>query len=303
MDPAPPSSARRLWLVAEPIHALTYFAEPAFDAWAAAGLTGFWRGYFATRAAPFGRVGPELVTASFYNFAPSMVARALPAVWDRATPEVALEARLAGMDAALRAVVGGALGAAALADPSIAATVETLRAVVAAAPVGGRALFGANAALPWPDEPHLALWHGLTCLREHRGDGHNAALLAAGIDGCQAHVLAGAAGGSPREVTQPTRGWTDEEWDDAARRLADRGLVDAGGAITGAGRALHAHVEAVTDELAAQPWAAVGEERREAAAAALLPWARAIQDAGTIRQPNPMGLPPLPAGGPGRLAP
>jgi hypothetical protein len=78
--------ARRLWLVGEPVHALTYFAQAAFDAWAAAGITGFWRGYFATRAAPFGEVGPEVVTASFYNFAPAMVARALPSVWALASP-------------------------------------------------------------------------------------------------------------------------------------------------------------------------------------------------------------------------
>ena len=99
-------TARRLWLVGEPIHALTYFAQPAFDAWEAAGISGFWRGYFATRAAPFGEVGPEPVTASFYGFEPAMVARALPSVWALAAPAVALEARLAGMDAALRAVVG-----------------------------------------------------------------------------------------------------------------------------------------------------------------------------------------------------
>jgi hypothetical protein len=293
MDPVPLSPARRLWLVAEPIHALTYFAQPAFDAWAAAGITGFWRGYFATRAAPFGRVGPEVVTASFYNFAPAMVARALPSVWDLAEPAVALEARLAGMDAALRSIVGGALGEEALTDPSVGATVATLREVVAASPLPGRALFGANAALPWPEEPHLALWHGLTCLREHRGDAHNAALTAAGIDGCQAHVLAGAAGGSPREVTQPTRGWSDEEWDTAGVQLSARGLLADDGTLTEAGRTLHDHVEAVTDDRAGAPWSVVGATRLDAVRDALLPWARSIQEAGTIRQPNPMGLPPI----------
>ena len=161
-------------------------------------------------------------------------------------------------------------------------------------PSSGRALFAANAALPWPDAPHLALWHGLTCLREHRGDGHNAALASAGIDGCQAHVLAGAAGGAPRDVTQPTRGWSDERWDAAVADLAARGILDRDGAITTAGRACHRHVEATTDALAARPWTSIGRERAEAVLAVLLPWARAIQGAGTIRQPNPMGLPPLP---------
>ncbi|MCU1497151.1 MAG: hypothetical protein JWM47_1104 [Acidimicrobiales bacterium] len=290
-DPAP--LARRLWLVGEPIHALTYFAQPSFDAWAAAGISGFWRGYFATRAAPFGAVGPEVVTATFYNFEPAMVAKALPSVWTLAPPAAALAARLAGTDASLRAVVGTALGEDALRDPTVAATADTLREVVDAAALSGRALFAANAALTWPSEPHLALWHGLTCLREHRGDGHNAALAAAGIDGCQAHVLAGAAGGAPRDVTQPTRGWTDQQWDAAVAGLADRGILDLAGAITDEGRRVHDQVEVRTDELAAAAWAHVGMDRAEQVHAALLPWARAIQDAGTIRQPNPMGLPPL----------
>jgi hypothetical protein len=285
------AAARRLWLVGEPIHALTYFAQPSFDAWAAAGVTGFWRGYFATRAAPFGEVGPGPVGAAFYNFAPAMVAKALPAVWSMATPTEMLDARLAGMDASLRAVVGDEP----VADPELGPVVDRLRAAVDAAPIAGRALFAANAALPWPDELHLALWHGLTCLREHRGDGHNAALLHAGIDGCQAHVLAGAAGGSPRETTQPTRGWTDEQWDAAEAQLVERGLVAGpGGPVTEAGRSLHAGIEARTDELAAEPWSTLGDAAVDEVVAALRPWAVAIQDAGVIRQPNPMGLPPLP---------
>jgi hypothetical protein len=236
-------------------------------------------------------VGPGPVTASFYNFEPTMVAKALPSVWTLASPASALDARLAGMDAALRAVVGDE----AMSDPALPGIVDRLRAVVQAAPVAGRALFGANASLPWPDEPHLAVWHGLTCLREHRGDGHNAALVAAGIDGCQAHVLAGAAGGSPREVIQPTRGWSDDQWDAAEDDLVARGLVaQRGGAVTGAGRALHDHVEATTDELAIAPWAAVGDEGLSEVDRVLRPWARAIQTAAVIRQPNPMGLPPLP---------
>jgi hypothetical protein len=283
------SAARRLWIVGEPIHALTYFAQPAFDAWAAAGITGFWRGYFATRAAPFGEVGAGPVVAAFYNFAPEMVDKAVPSVWALASPATALEARLTGMDAALRAVVGEALAA-----PGLSATVDALRAAVDACSVAGRALFAANAALPWPDAGHLAVWHGLTCLREHRGDGHNANLLAAGIDGCQAHVLAAAVGGTPRDVTQPTRGWSDDQWDAAAADLVERGIASTDGTATEAGRALHARIEARTDELAAEPWRRLGEDRLAAVEAALLPWARAIQDAAVIRHPNPMGLPPLP---------
>jgi hypothetical protein len=40
-----------------------------------------------------------------------------------------------------------------------------------------------------PEEPVARLWYAATPLREHRGDGHSAALLAHGIGGTEAHVL------------------------------------------------------------------------------------------------------------------
>ena len=89
-------AARRMWTLLEPVHVVTYFTAEARAGFEQAGLRGFWRGYFAGRAAPLGPVGPALVTASFYNFAPAMVARALPGVWDLITPEDALAVRSAG---------------------------------------------------------------------------------------------------------------------------------------------------------------------------------------------------------------
>lgn len=280
------STAREMWLLGEPLHAVTYFAPESFAAWEDVGLRGFWRGYFATRAAPFGSVGPEVVTATFYNFAPEMVARALPSVWSLASPAEALAARTRGATDALRAILGPAA-----ATPAVAAAAATLRAAVAGCDVPGRALFAANAALPWPAEPLAALWHGLTALREHRGDGHNAVLTAHGVDGCAAHILAGAAGGADRTVTQPARGWTDEAWASRVAALIGRGLLDAGAAITPAGAALHAAIEARTDELALAPWAHVGTDAAAEVAAALRPLARAVVASGVIRFPNPMNLP------------
>lgn len=281
-----PSLARRLWRVGEPVHAVVYFHSASADAWAAAGLRGFWRGYFATRAAPLGAVGPGPVTATFYNFHPTMVANALPEVWTMASPEVALAARLAGADAALRAVLGADAD-----DDAIATTAAALRDALDGLPVVGRALFAANVSLPWPDEPLLALWHGLTLLREHRGDGHNAALLSAGIDGCAAHVLAAGVGGAPRDVTQPARGWSDDDWMTAAAALEARGLVDADGQATDAGASLHAEVERRTDELAAAPWTNLDDATLESVTTTLARLAGRVAGAGVIRFPNPMGLP------------
>ena len=273
----------------EPVHAIVYFHPRSLDAWTAAGIRGFWRGYFATRAAPLGAVGPGPVTATFYNFAPSMVARALPEVWAMATPTAALEARLEGARDALVGVLGDDADA-----PDLATAAATVRAAAETMPVAGRALFAANVSLPWPDPPLLALWHGLTLVREHRGDGHNAVLTAAGIDGCAAHALAAAVGGTPRDVTQPARGWTDAEWSAAVGRLADAGLVDAAGAATDAGRRRHDEIERRTDELALEPWSTVDDDALEGLVTTLARVAGRIAAAGVIRFPNPMGLPATP---------
>src|SRR5689334_25388037 len=161
-----PATARRLWALGEPYHALSYFADESRAAGEAAGLTGFWNGYFAFRAAPMGPVGPEVVTASFYNFAPAFVGRRVPAVWDVVTPAAALEARLRGVDAAVRRILGDEWPSSAQAEEAA----ELTRIAAEAVEPAGRPLAAANTAVPWPDEPHLVLWQALTTLREHRGD-------------------------------------------------------------------------------------------------------------------------------------
>jgi hypothetical protein len=161
-------AARRMWTLFEPVHVVTYFTAEARTGFQDAGLRGFWRGYFAGRAAPLGPAGPAVVTASFYTFAPPMVARALPRVWDLITPADALAARTAGAVAALRRLLGGpAAGLAPLAEMLLRAT-DGLDCA-------GRVLAAANAALPVPAEPAARVWQAATLLREHRGDGHNAA--------------------------------------------------------------------------------------------------------------------------------
>ena len=76
-------TARDLWVAAESVHAVTYFAPECRTALREAGLRGFWSGYFAARAAPLGRVGAGPVTAAFFNFHPAMVARAVPGLLGR----------------------------------------------------------------------------------------------------------------------------------------------------------------------------------------------------------------------------
>jgi hypothetical protein len=278
-----------MWTLFEAVHVMTYFGPQARAAYEAAGLRGFWRGYFAGRAAPVGAVGAPVVISTFFSFAPAFVHRAVPAVWELITPADALRAREAGAVAALRAVLGLADGQAPADALSRAA--DLLLAATDDLDTAGRPLGGPNAALPPPAQPVARLWHAATVLREHRGDGHIGALVAADIGGCEALVLRSAvdAAGVGRAQMQAVRGWTDEEWDAAARRLAGRGWLDGAGAATAAGRAAHRAVEAATDAAAARPWARLGPSRTAELAELLAPVARACATA--LPYPNPVGVP------------
>lgn len=245
---------RKMWQLIEPVHALVYYAPELTEEAAGLGLaTGErWPGYFALRSAPLGAAGPNLVAATYYSFSPRMVAEYVPAVWATADPAKVLAARLSGVDRTLRALLGDRVESAELAEAAALA-----RRAVRAADLGGRPLAAANADLPWPDAPHLALWQATTILREHRGDGHIAALRTAGLDPAESLVSFAAVGAAPAEVFASRR-WTADEWAAARDRLAARGLVDGDGVATEAGRRLRDEVERRTDELAAAPWRALG---------------------------------------------
>jgi hypothetical protein len=281
-----PGTARRLWALGEPFHALTYFADEARSAGKAVGLTGFWQTYFAMRAAPLGAVGPQVVTAVFYNFAPAFVADRVPAVWDVVSPGAALGARLAGVDAAVRRVVGEGW----IASPEAAEAARLAGVAAAAVDLSGRPLAAANTAVPLPEQPHLALWQALTTLREHRGDGHTAALLQREVDGVGAHVLAAAAGRSTREWLMRARGWDDASWDGAVQELTARGWLD-GDDLSAEGLARVAAIEADTDRLALGPWQALGDQACDRLAELLGPVRRALLAVGLWPERNPIGAP------------
>jgi hypothetical protein len=281
-----PEVARRMWIVLEPVHAMIYFAPEAREAYVTAGLKGYWMGYFASRAAALGPVSAPVVTATFYNFAPRMVERAIPDAWRFSTPERVLVARLDAVDRALRRLLGDLV-----ASPAVAEAAELARAATGGCAVAGRPLFAAHLALPWPQAPHLALWHAATLLREFRGDGHVAALLSAGLDGCEAHVTVAAAGAAPRATLQPNRAWSDEEWADATARLTARGWLDADGALSPAGIAGRAAVEEQTDHLALPPWARLGDAACTRLYKLVRPLSLRIVENGGIPTPNPLGMP------------
>ncbi len=285
------SDARRMWPAFETYHAHIYFVPEAVEAYRELGLKGGWMGYFASRSAPLGAAAAELVTAVFFNFHPAMVARALPDAWALASPEDVVAARLRTAHVALRRLIPDHVGSPAEPPSDITEAAALAREAAEAPAVAGHPLFGALRSLPWPDEPHLALWHACTLLREHRGDGHVATLTAAGLDGCEAHVTVAATGSVPRSTLQENRKWSDDDWAAAEERLQSRGWLDGDGNLTDAGRAGRAEIEARTDALAEAPWQALGPARTERLRELLTPMARAINDAGGVPVPNPVGVP------------
>jgi hypothetical protein len=285
-----PPVARRLWHRIELVNAVIYFTAEARDAAVEVGLQGFWMGYFASRAAPLGPVGPGVVEATFYNFHPSRVRRAIPDAWTYATPADVLDARATAAAAALRRLLPDGLAERLAADVS-----DDLAGAVEVADGAGRPLFAANRDVVAPADPVAALWQLATTLREHRGDGHVALLAAAGLDGCEVHVVLTAATGLDPQLFLFSRGWSEDEWADAVGRLASRGLVRDDGSLTNEGAALHRDIERRTDELAVAPYRALGEAAVERVIGALETPASLLSASGEILFPNPMALPQRPS--------
>jgi hypothetical protein len=278
-----PHLARRFLDRYEPIHGVTYFAPEVREALDGLGYKGYWMGYFAARSAPLGAVPPEVVTAIFYNFAPTRVAKALPAAWEIAGPDKALRVRLDTAVAVLRRY-------GIKEDENITTAAELAGKVARSAPVCGRPLFAANRALPWPDEPLAALWQATTLLREHRGDTHTAVLSAAGVTGRECNVLHAASGAIPRDYIAATRDYDDEEWQQHEQQLAARGLLAEDATLTPAGRELKDHIESTTDALSVSLLDVLSDDEVETLFQVLTPITRVVVEAGDVPAKTPMAL-------------
>jgi hypothetical protein len=268
--------ARTLARLCSVFHNLSYYC-PEMREFASAGLPEYWRAYVAYRSAPLGPVPAPVVTAAFYNFSPRVIGAAIPSAWDGLTPARALDLRDELIDRALRRILGPAVH-----DPALARATSLAREGIDGCDAAGRVLFAAHQALPWPEDAHSQLFRATTLWREHRGDGHNIALAAAGIDGLECHVLLGGKGVVTREVIGRIRGWTAEEWDGAQQRLVERGLLEPDGRFTAAGRAFHADLEARTDTLSAGPRRALGADGCDELIDALQPYVNRLVEAGEV---------------------
>ena len=252
------SGARSAHNATNNLHSLVYFAPETEQQLTGAGLRPGRMCYFAGRAAPMGAVGSGVVTATFYNFSPGLVARSIPAAWELASPAAVVVARLAAADAALTRLLGPDV----IASADMVTLAALLRDAVSACRPEGRPLYAGHADLDWPQAPHLVMWHAVSLLREYRGDGHLCALATARLSGLEALVTHTATGkGFLPEFARASRGWSQDEWDGAVSGLAARGLLDGQGALAPAGQALRDQVEDQTDQLAAPPWEHLGEQR------------------------------------------
>lgn len=268
-----PDVARRTWRTLEPYHGAIYFVPEGPEEYEAIGLVGSRVGYFASRAAAMGAVGAEVVIATFFNFDPALVRASMRGVWATVTPSEVTAARLRAADRMLRRTLGDAIRSPEMTE---AADLARRAATVACADLDGRPLFAGHVSLDWPDDDHLVLWHAQTLLREYRGDGHIAALVAAGVDGCEALVTHAAAGDVPGEVLRATRARTDDDWSAAIDRLCRRGWLGDDGSFTERGRAARLEIERVTDERSVAPYEVLGDDGCARLRELVRPWSRVL---------------------------
>lgn len=269
----PRAKVHRMFELVEPIATVT-FSEVVNEAFLALGMRNYWDGYFAGRAAPLGRAPAEVVHAVFYNFAPGEVARHIPWVWGKTSPEEAIAVRERTSAVALRQMMGE------YADlPGLVRIADLATRAAVSAPTEGRALYAGLRALEVPREPVARLWHAATLLREHRGDGHNAALVAHGIGGTEAHVLLALTLGMKPEEFGRIHHLPKAQLAAVVDGLRSRGLVDAADGFTDAGRTTKERIEALTDDLAAPAYGVLSADELDELIAGLEPIAAAVQAA------------------------
>ena len=263
------SPARRLRDALEPLAAVSFWAEPTYDAYAALGLD-FLTGYVWSRSSVLGMAEPAVVAATFGVFEPAAVAGLLAAARASCSLEQIRAAQLKGVTEALREVLPDAAG--------LTATTALLREAAARADLVGRPLYAGASGQPDPQDPHAALWHTATVLRECRGDSHLAACVAAGLTGLEANLLTELWVGYTPQAYAGSRAWSVEAMADAQAALRTRGLLEKD-QLSAAGRALRERVEEATDLAMAPVVAALGEQL-DSVVAQCTEWSNAVIDRG-----------------------
>ena len=115
-------------------------------------------------------------------------------------------------------------------------------------------MYAALRALPIPDDVVARLFHAASLLREHRGDGHIAALMIEGVGGLEAHVLLALDMDMPAEKFGRIHHLPAAQLAAVIDGMRDRGLIGDDGWLSEQGRAVKQRVESLTDDLAAKPY-------------------------------------------------
>jgi hypothetical protein len=237
----PATAARRLRDSLEPIATIGWWSRAASESAGALGLD-FFSAYVWGRAASLGAdVAPPVVVSAFGVFEPGMIEGVLTAARATASHPAILEARQAGGTGGLAAATGSI-------DLSVIETLgHRLMAALGGLDGAARPLFSGLRSLPVPADPHGRLWRAAELVREHRGDGHLAACLAAGLDAAEMNVLTERWLDFPLGEYSATRGFPTARLDQAAASLRRRGWLDAGHALTPDGRTAREAIERATD--------------------------------------------------------
>ena len=279
-----PQISRAMFQVYEPIVLTGYEAPELQTICKQLGLTEHRMSYYAVRAAALGPVAAEVVSATFYHHTLEMVSPAIPLAWSIASPERIVAARFEAVDQALRRLLPQQIESA-----EVVEAVELVREAMVGCSIAGRPLFAAHSALPWPSEPHVALWHGLNLFREHRGEGHTSAVMAARLTPDQTAPLLIAATGEARDGRSWR--WPDDVWNQAVAELQERGWLDDAGGLTDEGQVARTRIEEETDGLALGPWLQLGKERTHRLWTLLRDLLQVILDQnGLARLRTPIGL-------------
>src|SRR6201988_2516514 len=262
------SMARRMFELVEPIGVIPYSAGEPNEAMFALGFTNYWDTYFAGRAAPLGLAPAEVVDALFYNFAPGEVARHIPKVSRTTTPQTALADRQTGCVKALRRILGDRVD-----TPAFTRATELLIKAATSAPFEGRPMYAALRAIPIPDDVVARFFHAGSLLREHRGDGHIAALMIEGVGGLEAHVLVALDMGLPAEKFGRIHHLPAAQLAAVIDGMRDRGLIGDAVWLTEQGFAVKHRFESFTDDLAATPYESLEPDELDELMATLEPLA------------------------------
>lgn len=241
---AEPTPARRLRDAAEPIAMHAVWSQQTNEALERLGLD-FLGAYVWGRASALGDAPSSVVAATFAWFEPRMIAAILDPARAAVDRTDLMTARDQATIASLEAVLVDED------DDAVDRVANTILAALNAAQPAGRPLFAGLRSIPVPASPAGKLWRACDLLREHRGDSHITAVLAAGLGPVEANILTERWLGMDLTSYTGTRGWSPEAMTAAVDGLRGGGLLD-GDHLTELGRAVRAAVEASTD-IQAQP--------------------------------------------------